>query len=76
MVLWQRVLQWAAVSTKSFSKAPQASLEATKDKRIAIVGAGAGGLGVLKAIHDLPSEVKSHWIVDVYEQRHDVGGMW
>ena len=47
-----------------------------KDKRIAIVGAGPGGIGVLKAIHDLPSDVKSHWIIDVYEQRHDVGGMW
>src|SRR5258708_3665374 len=76
MVLLQRVLQWAAVSPNLFSKTPQVSLQATNDKRIAIVGAGAGGLGVLKAIHDLPSEVKSQWIIDVYEQRHDVGGIW
>jgi len=76
MVFLQKALQWLAISTNLFSKAPQASLQATKNKRIAIVGAGGGGLGVLKAIHDLPSEVKTHWIIDVYEQRHDIGGMW
>ena len=76
MVDLQRILQWVVVSPNWFSKTPQASPQATKDKRIAIVGAGAGGLGVLKAIHDLPAESKSRWTIDVYEQRHDVGGIW
>lgn len=76
MVLLQRVLQWAVVSTNLSSKTPPTSLQTMKDKIIAIVGAGPGGLGVLKAIHDLPSDVMSHWIVNVYERRHDVGGMW
>ncbi|CCL98935.1 uncharacterized protein FIBRA_00942 [Fibroporia radiculosa] len=45
-------------------------------KSIAIVGAGSAGLGVLKAILDLPLDIRSGWEVVLYERRRDVGGLW
>ena len=76
VVLLQRVLQLRVPSANLFCKAPQASLQATIDKRIAIVRTSAAGLGVLEAIHDLPSGIKSQWIIEAHEQRHNVGSIW
>lgn len=45
-------------------------------KSIAIVGAGSGGLAILKTIFDLPPDVRRDWEVVLYEQRRDVGGVW
>ncbi|RPD72555.1 FAD/NAD(P)-binding domain-containing protein [Lentinus tigrinus ALCF2SS1-7] len=45
-------------------------------KSIAIVGAGSGGLAILKTIFDLPEDVRQGWEVVLYEQRRDVGGVW
>lgn len=45
-------------------------------KSIAIVGAGSGGLAILKTFLDLPEEVRSTWEFVLYEQRRDVGGVW
>ncbi|KAI0050813.1 FAD/NAD(P)-binding domain-containing protein [Auriscalpium vulgare] len=46
-------------------------------KRIAIVGAGTGGVGALKAlIGDLPEEARQGWEIVLFEQRRDVGGIW
>ena len=45
-------------------------------KSIAIVGAGSGGLAILKTIFDLPLDVRRDWEVVLYEQRRDVGGVW
>ncbi|PSR74330.1 hypothetical protein PHLCEN_2v9947 [Hermanssonia centrifuga] len=45
-------------------------------KSIAIVGAGSGGLAVLKTLLDLPEEVRSSWEFALYEQHRDVGGLW
>ncbi|GAA5915817.1 hypothetical protein JCM8208_006874 [Rhodotorula glutinis] len=45
-------------------------------KRIAIVGAGTGGLGALIALLDLPEEVRRGWTIEVLERREDVGGIW
>ncbi|PCH40375.1 dimethylaniline monooxygenase [Wolfiporia cocos MD-104 SS10] len=45
-------------------------------KSIAIVGAGSAGLGVLKAILDLPESIREDWEVVLYEQRRAVGGVW
>ncbi|PIL35194.1 hypothetical protein GSI_02984 [Ganoderma sinense ZZ0214-1] len=45
-------------------------------KSIAIVGAGSGGLAILKTILDLPPDVRHDWEVILYEQRRDVGGIW
>ncbi|KAJ3557315.1 hypothetical protein NM688_g1537 [Phlebia brevispora] len=45
-------------------------------KSIAIVGAGSGGLAVLKTLLDLPEEVRASWDIALYDQRRDVGGLW
>ncbi|EJD46845.1 FAD/NAD(P)-binding domain-containing protein [Auricularia subglabra TFB-10046 SS5] len=50
--------------------APQAS------KRIAIVGMGAGGISALKAIMDLPYELRVGWEVVAFEKRSATGGLW
>ncbi|RDX41669.1 FAD/NAD(P)-binding domain-containing protein [Lentinus brumalis] len=48
----------------------------TPSKSIAIVGAGSGGLAIVKTIFDLPEDVRDGWEVVLYEQRRDVGGVW
>ncbi|KAI0052406.1 FAD/NAD-P-binding domain-containing protein [Auriscalpium vulgare] len=46
-------------------------------KRIAIIGAGTGGISMLKTIMgDLPEEAREGWEVVIYEQRNDIGGIW
>ncbi|EKM50639.1 uncharacterized protein PHACADRAFT_152793 [Phanerochaete carnosa HHB-10118-sp] len=45
-------------------------------KSIAIIGAGSGGLAILKTLLDLPEETRSTWEIVLYEQRRDVGGVW
>lgn len=45
-------------------------------KSIAIVGAGSGGLAILKGLLDLPEDVRSTWEIVLYEQRRGVGGVW
>ena len=45
-------------------------------KSIAIVGAGSGGLAILKTLFDLPEGVRRDWEVVLYEQRRNVGGVW
>jgi cation diffusion facilitator CzcD-associated flavoprotein CzcO len=56
--------------------ASEAYLQPDITKSIAIVGAGSGGLAILKALLDLPEAVRSTWEVVLYEQRRDVGGVW
>lgn len=54
--------------------APSASRKPSKS--IAIVGAGSGGLAILKTLFDLPEHVRHDWEVVLYEQRRNVGGVW
>ncbi|GJE98093.1 NAD(P)/FAD-dependent oxidoreductase [Phanerochaete sordida] len=69
----QRPLQ--ATDTTSVEVAsPEARPNITKS--IAIVGAGSGGLAILKGLLDLPQDVRSTWEIVLYEQRRDVGGVW
>ncbi|KAI0629833.1 FAD/NAD-P-binding domain-containing protein [Trametes polyzona] len=49
---------------------------ARASKSIAIVGAGSGGLAILKTLLDLPPEVRQGWEIVLYDQRRDVGGLW
>jgi cation diffusion facilitator CzcD-associated flavoprotein CzcO len=53
---------------------PVASSAVTKD--ICIVGAGPGGLSVLKIIKDTPQFKNGKWTVTAYEAREDIGGIW
>jgi cation diffusion facilitator CzcD-associated flavoprotein CzcO len=47
------------------------------DKRIAIVGAGTGGIVMLKTfVDDLPKDITRTWEIVLFEQRDDVGGIW
>ena len=47
------------------------------NKRIAIVGAGTGGIVMLKTLlDDLPKDVTRNWEIVLFEQRDDVGGIW
>ncbi|KAL1698851.1 hypothetical protein EV121DRAFT_296750 [Schizophyllum commune] len=45
-------------------------------KNIAIIGAGASGLAVLKAVLDAPQFKSGQWKVTLYEARDDIGGIW
>ncbi|KZT29650.1 FAD/NAD(P)-binding domain-containing protein [Neolentinus lepideus HHB14362 ss-1] len=45
-------------------------------KRVAIIGAGSGGVGTLKAIFDIPEDVRRTWQIDLFDQREEVGGVW
>ncbi|KZO90653.1 FAD/NAD(P)-binding domain-containing protein [Calocera viscosa TUFC12733] len=45
-------------------------------KRIAVIGAGAAGLAVLKVLLELPQVREREWHVVCYEARDDVGGVW
>ncbi|TFK49541.1 FAD/NAD(P)-binding domain-containing protein [Heliocybe sulcata] len=45
-------------------------------KRVAIIGAGTGGIATLKALFDLPEDVRKSWQVDLYDEREEIGGVW
>ena len=46
-------------------------------KRIAIVGAGTGGIVMLKTlVNDLPKDITRTWEIVLFEQRDNVGGIW
>ncbi|KAL0951308.1 hypothetical protein HGRIS_008015 [Hohenbuehelia grisea] len=45
-------------------------------KSIAIVGAGDGGLAMLKTLLDFPNSTRGTWDITLFDQRHDVGGVW
>ena len=46
-------------------------------KRIAIIGAGSGGLAALKIfIHDIPKRDGERWEIDLFERRSNLGGIW
>ena len=59
---------------------PLSSISSTvnvPDKRIAIVGAGTGGLVMLKTlVDDLPKDITRTWEIVLLEQRDNVGGIW
>ncbi|KAL1746700.1 hypothetical protein HDZ31DRAFT_61897 [Schizophyllum fasciatum] len=55
-----------------------ASAQEPKGKQadIAIIGGGAGGLAVLKAVLDSPQYKAGLWKPTVYEAREEIGGIW
>ncbi|KAI0823164.1 FAD/NAD-P-binding domain-containing protein [Trametes gibbosa] len=56
--------------------APDDVVESQPLKSIAIVGAGSGGLAILKTILDLPAEVRESWDIVLYDQKRGLGGLW
>ena len=68
------VLPWS-VSAPAHTVSDSTSLHAPS-KSIAIVGAGSGGIAILKTLLDLPEDVRASWDIVLYEQRRDVGGLW
>ena len=51
--------------------------DVSDNKRIAIVGAGTGGIVMLKTLlGDLPKDITRTWEIVLFEQRDDVGGIW
>ncbi|TFK48725.1 FAD/NAD(P)-binding domain-containing protein [Heliocybe sulcata] len=66
----------SSVLSALFSSSKGQTEDAPPKKAIAIVGAGTGGIGALKALLDLPEEVREGWKIDVLEQTAHVGGMW
>lgn len=46
-------------------------------KRVAIIGGGTAGLAALKTfVRDIPKPDGQHWEIELFEQRHDLGGVW
>ncbi|KAF8585697.1 FAD/NAD(P)-binding domain-containing protein [Ramaria rubella] len=80
---WQAILSLLPLSplehplrlASDHSWPPSPAHSPTK-KSIAIVGAGSSGLAALKAILELPLELRQSWSVVLFEQRRDVGGIW
>ncbi|ORY88950.1 hypothetical protein BCR35DRAFT_350474 [Leucosporidium creatinivorum] len=65
--------------TLNHTAAPSSSSSAaspTSPKRIAIVGGGVAGLGALKALLDLPVHAQQGWVIDLFEERSRLGGIW
>jgi hypothetical protein len=50
--------------------------EPSPEKSILVIGGGSAGLGALKVLLDIPSHARSKWEIVLYEQRHDIGGIW
>ncbi|KAH9850243.1 FAD/NAD-P-binding domain-containing protein [Lenzites betulinus] len=50
--------------------------EPPPSKSIIIIGAGSGGLAILKTLLDLPAEVREGWDVVLYDQKRGLGGLW
>lgn len=76
---WSRVSIPHFTADQSVQPEPSSVLGASPDvirKSIAIVGAGSGGLAVLKTLLDLPEDVRLSWDIALYDQRRDVGGLW
>ena len=48
----------------------------TKQKSIAIIGAGSSGLSSLKTFLDVAESASQNWELVVFEKREDVGGVW
>jgi hypothetical protein len=46
------------------------------NKTVVVVGTGSAGLAALKALLDLPPDVRAGWDIVAYEQRSGVGGVW
>ncbi|KAG2061606.1 hypothetical protein BDR06DRAFT_947092 [Suillus hirtellus] len=46
------------------------------EKRICIIGAGAGGLAALKVVSESACFKSGKWLVIAYETREKVGGVW
>lgn len=46
-------------------------------KRIAVIGAGTGGLAALKTfLHDIPKPEGQRWEIELFERRSGLGGQW
>lgn len=73
---WHSPPPYLSSDVQSVQTSPPDTSSPTITKSIAIVGAGSGGLAVLKTLLDLPEEVRSSWEIVLYEQRRDVGGLW
>lgn len=64
---------WAAQVPLTVQTAKSATN--TPTKRIAVVGTGAGGLAVLKALVQLPEDLRAGWDVVAFERRDGIGGV-
>ncbi|KIP05566.1 hypothetical protein PHLGIDRAFT_25039 [Phlebiopsis gigantea 11061_1 CR5-6] len=74
--LVQAVLSLLPLSSTLFQNPQQSIVPPLSSQSIAIVGAGSGGLAILKTLLDLPEDVRSTWEIVLYERRKDVGGLW
>ena len=56
---------------------PEPPITAEQVKRVGIIGAGTAGLAALKTfLYDIPKLDGQRWEIEVFEQRHDLGGIW
>jgi heterodisulfide reductase subunit A-like polyferredoxin len=75
--LWQTLLNYFLLLGSDWPSPTQDPLlKSIPDKSILIIGGGSAGLSVLKTLLDLPKEIRGNWEISLYEQRHDIGGIW
>ena len=72
---WLQNAPQAPPATQHTSIVSNGVASTDKSKSIAIIGAGSGGLAILKTLLDFPEDVRSSWDIALYEQRRDVGGL-
>ncbi|KZV85022.1 FAD/NAD(P)-binding domain-containing protein [Exidia glandulosa HHB12029] len=79
VTLWALLLCVCATAAFPDVQFPLASTRthgSTPTKRIAVVGTGSGGLATLKALVELPMEMRQGWEIVAFEKREDIGGVW
>jgi len=55
---------------------PDPFLDTRGSKTVVIIGGGSAGLGALKALLDLPHDIRASWNISLFDEREDVGGVW
>ena len=69
-------LLWRDLGAETSLRNSHTLLRSPPSKRIAVVGGGTSGLSFLKVSKEYQKKYNLSWEVILYEQRHDIGGIW
>ena len=69
-------LLWRDLGAEKSLRNTHTLVRSPSSKRIAVVGGGTAGLSFLKVSREYQKKYNLSWEVILYEQRHDIGGIW